>query len=182
MTLNTNQTVREIIVENPETVSIFESFGIDYCCGDRQSLQNACIAASVPLEDVLQRLRATPQTAPLDDLDHWPEAKLHEISDHIVGRHHTYIRRETPRLQALFRKVRNRYDEDHPELKAIEEMFRTVTDELRTHMFKEEQVLFPYIQRLEAAFQEGRSTPRPSFGTVANPIAMMMPSRWVSSR
>ena len=45
-------------------------------------------------------------------------------------------------------------------------------------MFKEEQVLFPYVQRLEAAFQEGRSTPLPPFGTIANPIAMMMAERY----
>jgi hypothetical protein len=75
MTLNTNQTVREIVVENPETVRIFASFGIDYCCGDRQSLQNACIAASVPLEDVLQRLRGTPQTAGPEGVDHCGKAK-----------------------------------------------------------------------------------------------------------
>ncbi len=174
MTLNTNQTVREIAVENPETVRIFESFGIDYCCGGRQSLQDACFAASVPLQDVLQRLKATPQTAAPEDLDRWREAKLHAISDHIVQRHHGYIRRETPRLQELFQKVRSDHDEGHPELKAIEQMFSAMTEELRTHMFKEEQVLFPHIQRLEAAFEEGRPTPRPPFGTVANPIAMMM--------
>jgi regulator of cell morphogenesis and NO signaling len=78
------------------------------------------------------------------------------------------------RLQELFQKVRNHHDEGHPELKAIEQRFSAMTEELRTHMLKEEQVLFPHIQRLEAAIEEGRPTPRPPFGTVANPIAMMM--------
>jgi regulator of cell morphogenesis and NO signaling len=174
MTLGDNQTVREITVENPAAVRIFESFGIDYCCGGRQPLKDACIAAGVPLEDVLQRLSATPPTAAPEDVDHWREANLRALSGHIVERHHGYIRRETPRLQELFQKVRSRHDEGHPELQDMERMFSAMTEELRAHMFKEEQVLFPYIQRIEAAFEESRPAPRPPFGTVANPIAMMM--------
>src|SRR5437773_766004 len=98
------------------------------------------------LTALIQRLKATPQTAAPEDLDRWREAKLRAISDHIVQRHHSYIRRETPRLQELFQKVRNHHDEGHPELKAIEQMFSAVTEELRTHMLKEEHVLFPHIQ------------------------------------
>jgi regulator of cell morphogenesis and NO signaling len=41
-------------------------------------------------------------------------------------------------------------------------------------MLKEEQVLFPYIDNLEAAAQSGSPAPVPFFGTVKNPIRMMM--------
>jgi regulator of cell morphogenesis and NO signaling len=40
-------------------------------------------------------------------------------------------------------------------------------------MEKEEQVLFPYIHRLELLGNEHRDAPRPHFGSVANPISMM---------
>ncbi len=174
MTPNANQTVREIAVENPATVRVFESFGIDYCCGGRQSLKDACVAASVPFEEVLQRLTAAPQAAGPEDLEHWRDATLDAITGHIVERHHSFVRRETPRLQGLFEKVRNRHDESHPELQAIERMFGAMTEELQAHMLKEEQILFPHMQRLEASVRESRPAPRPPFGTVANPIAMMM--------
>jgi regulator of cell morphogenesis and NO signaling len=41
-------------------------------------------------------------------------------------------------------------------------------------MFKEEQVLFPYIGVMEQARSQGRPIPFPPFGTVKNPIRMMM--------
>ena len=174
MTLSANQTVREIAVDNPDTVRVFESLGIDYCCGGHHSLKDACAAASVPVEEVLQRLTAAEPVAGPEDMNHWREATLHAITGHIVERHHGFVRRETPRLQGLLEKVRNRHDESHPELRAIEQMFNAMTEELRAHMLKEEQILFPHMQRLEAAVREGRPAPRPPFGTVANPIAKMM--------
>jgi regulator of cell morphogenesis and NO signaling len=41
-------------------------------------------------------------------------------------------------------------------------------------MLKEEQVLFPYITRMEEAAGEGRAVPPPFFGTARNPVRMMM--------
>jgi regulator of cell morphogenesis and NO signaling len=174
MALNANQTAREIAADNPETVRIFESPGIDDCCGGGHSLGDACAAASVPLEEVLQRLTAAPPAAGPEDTNYWREAPLHAITGHIVERYHSFVRRETPRLRGLFEKVRNRHDQSHPELRAIEQKFNAMTEELRVHMLKEEQILFPHLQRLEAAVREGRPAPRPPFGTVANPIAKMM--------
>jgi regulator of cell morphogenesis and NO signaling len=174
MTLTANQTVREIAIDNPEAVRVFESLGIDYCCGGGASLKDACVAASISVDEVLQRLTATTPTARSEDLDDYRQATLQAITSHIVEKHHGFVRRETPRLQGLLDKVRNRHDQNHPELRAIEEMFNIMSEELTTHMFKEEQLLFPHIQRLEAAVGEGRPAPRPPFGTVANPIARMM--------
>ena len=174
MTLSANQAVREIAVDNPDTVRVFESLGIDYCCGGHRSLKDACAAASVPVEEVLQRLTAAERVAGPEDMNHWRETTLHAITGHIVERHHGFVRRETPRLQGLLEKVRNRHDESHPELRSIEQMFNAMTEELGAHMLKEEQILFPHMQRLEAAVREGRPAPRPPFGTVANPIAKMM--------
>ena len=160
-TPSANQTVREIAVDNPETVRVFESLGIDYCCGGRQSLKDACAVASIPVEEVLQRLTAPPQAAGPEDIEHWRDATLGAITGHIVERHHSFVRRETPRLQGLFEKVRNHHDENHPELRAILQMFSAMTEQLRAHMLNEEQILFPHMQRLEDAAREGRSSPCP---------------------
>lgn len=108
------------------------------------------------------------------DMNHWREATLQAVTDHILERHHGFVRRETPRLLGLFEKVRSRHDQNHPELPTIEQMFNAMSEDLRTHMLKEEQILFPHMRRLEAAVREGRPAARPPFGTVANPIARMM--------
>ena len=42
------------------------------------------------------------------------------------------------------------------------------------HMMKEEMALFPYVETMESALAKGEEIPEPFFGTVQNPIRMMM--------
>ena len=42
------QTVREIALAQPQAIRVFERFGIDYCCGGRRPLADACAAGNVP--------------------------------------------------------------------------------------------------------------------------------------
>lgn len=62
----------------------------------------------------------------------------------------------------------------HPELLQINVLFRELGADLETHMTKEERVLFPYVIRMEAAAHQLVPLFRPPFGTVANPVRMMM--------
>jgi regulator of cell morphogenesis and NO signaling len=78
------------------------------------------------------------------------------------------------RITALAEKVTTRHGENHPELPTVRELFQRLCDDLRPHMFKEEMVLFPYIKQLERAAVAGDQAPYAPFGTVANPVRMMM--------
>jgi regulator of cell morphogenesis and NO signaling len=37
MTVVMEKTIRELALENPSATRVFESLGIDYCCGGNQS-------------------------------------------------------------------------------------------------------------------------------------------------
>ena len=52
-------------------------------------------------------------------------------------------------------------------------VLKTVAEEMISHMWKEEQILFPYIAALSGARRDGRRAPAAPFGTVGNPIRMM---------
>ena len=54
MTFDKNQTVREIAINNPASVRVFENFGIDYCCGGKRPLDEACARANAPIDLVTQ--------------------------------------------------------------------------------------------------------------------------------
>ena len=94
---------------------------------------------------------------------------LSTVITEIVERHHAFVRRETPRIGSLLAELGGTY----PEIRPIEQLFTTLGDELNSHMFKEERVLFPYITSLEQAVREGKTRPRSCFGSVAQPIAQM---------
>src|SRR5262249_53214943 len=71
-------------------------------------------------------------------------------------------------------KVINAHGQNHPELMRVGELVQALCNDLKPHMFKEEQVLFPYIAAMDQARLQGRPVPFPPFGTVKNPIRMMM--------
>ena len=174
MTLNTNQTVREIAINNPQTVRIFESLGIDYCCGGKRPLREACERANVPLERAIELLTTVKSQSTSPEERSWSGASMADLTGHIVQRHHRSVREESPRLQLLLEKVVNRHGGAHPELRSIQDLFAALSQELFAHMLKEEQVLFPYLQKMEAAASAAGVRPEACFGSVEFPIARML--------
>jgi regulator of cell morphogenesis and NO signaling len=162
--------VGDIVATDFRTAGIFEQFGIDFCCGGRMSLADACRAATVDPADVLHALDALPPAGGDDeDAAHWPVDRL---IDHIVAVHHGYVRQALPRIGAYLAKLESVHGARHPELARVEARFEQVSEELRQHMMKEEHVLFPYIVELAEREHHCGRVPSP-FGTVENPIRMM---------
>lgn len=107
-----------------------------------------------------------------------PEAhrsgSLRAVMNHIVEKHHTFCRNEVVRLSSLFGEVRAERGKQNPELKRMEALFAAMAKDLHMHLIKEEQTLFPYIARLEEAVCLGAAVSWPPFGTVENPIRIMV--------
>ena len=174
MLTTTEKTVREIAVEDPSSLRVFESLGIDYCCGGNRSLSEACGRAGVSpeqVEELLHEARRRQETTPSD---RWEEKPLGELIHHIVDAHHALVRSETPRLQGLAHRVASKHGEAHPEVAEIERLFGEIAEELASHMMKEERILFPYIAAFEEAQLRGAARPGACFGSVRQPIANMI--------
>lgn len=172
ITLEPNKTVRDVVLENPEVTRVFEKVGIDYCCGGQRSLSDACASAGVTLDDLTQSLTLTRISR--DVKTDFRTVSLTELIDHILNTHHVFTRTELERLHALMTKVCSEHGENHRELAQLQSFFNTLSAELEPHMMKEERVLFPYIMGVEEAVSNQRTFETPLFGTVTNPIRMMM--------
>ena len=168
----TTQTVREIALEQPASIRVFEQYGIDYCCGGRKPLAEACAANNIEVDAVLAALEAAAQ-GPATNAEDWSNASLEKLSGHIVATHHAYVKSELPRLAILAQKVVRRHGDTQAELLLIQTKLALLDEELTQHLAKEEVVLFPYVTKLERAIKDGGTKPHGCFGTVANPIAMM---------
>jgi regulator of cell morphogenesis and NO signaling len=172
MTTATLPTVREIALEQPSAIRVFERFGIDYCCGGRKPLTEACSSLNLEIREVTAALAAAAESPATVEID-WTRASLTGLSEHITLTHHAYVRRELPRLAVLAQKVVNRHGDTKPELPAIQGLLAHLDAELTQHLAKEEAILFPYVVRLEAAALTQTAKPEGCFATVASPIAMM---------
>ena len=173
MTLTLTKTVRDYAIETPQTIPIFEKLGIDYCCGGNRSLDKACASAHANLDEVLKALEAA-LAQPVRPADRELQAgSLAELISHIVKTHHVFVRTQVPEIGTLLDKVYAKHGANHPELGQIRATFRGLGDELMTHLLKEENILFPYIERMEESAVAHEPILPPPFGTVANPVRMM---------
>jgi regulator of cell morphogenesis and NO signaling len=151
------QRVGDLVRERPLRGRVFDSLGIDYCCGGNQTLAGACAAADVPLVTAVGLLGQSDDESLGVAAADWSTAYLSALIDHIVEKHHAYLRRELPRLASSLQRVRRAHVDRHPELCEIAQIFTKLADELSTHMLKEEQVLFPLVKRLEEVPVGGRA-------------------------
>ena len=172
MTVSAAKTVRDLAVEVPNATRVFEKLGIDYCCGGKRSLDEACASANLRVPEVLSALEAAAESANAAPVD-LPSGSLSELIDHVVRTHHKFTREEIVRLKALLEKVCSVHGKNHPELLSIRETFAGLAQELSLHLMKEENVLFPYILRMEESILQNEPVPPPPFGNVQHPIRMM---------
>ncbi len=169
MAFDAQRTVGELVAERISRASVFDRFGIDYCCNGQVPLSEVCRKQGIGLDDVVGAIVAD-DAGPQDAADRdYASMALKDLADHIETTHHAAMKRELPRLQALLAKVVHVHGSRHPELGEVAMTFADLKEEMDSHMMKEERVLFPMIRQLEAA------TSLPSFhcGSLKNPIHMM---------
>src|SRR5213592_3388549 len=166
-----NATVGGIVATDFRSAAVFERFGIDFCCGGRRSLDDACRSAKADPAAVMSALDAMPSSIDEDtDVTRWG---LDRLIAHIVSTHHAYIRSVLPAIGRYLTKLQDAHGTRHPELHRIGRVFAQVSADLTQHLLKEEQVLFPYVLDLAGHSGQPRGLLRSPFGTVENPIRMM---------
>ena len=173
MNILENTIVKDVVKRNFKAAQIFQAHNIDYCCGGNIAITEACQKKGINQEKLISQLNnIVAQTD--EDTEYINSLSLAELSDHIVKRHHAYVREQIPFLEKNLEKIARVHGKNHPELAEIQRLFHISAGEFTMHMQKEELMLFPYIKRLEAASKTSSSLPKAQFGSVANPIAMMM--------
>ena len=163
------RTLGDIVKNDPRAAAVLERFGLDYCCGGGRTLGAAAAARKLELSQAVEALEAL--GTPVSDeraRDQWND--LDALTEHIVQRHHRYVREMTPSIQTWLARLVARHGGRHPELIQVRDTFDRLTYELATHMTKEENILFPAIDELAAARRAGDRLPASPFGTVLNPV------------
>lgn len=142
---NNSITIGEIVANDFRAAAIFKSNQIDFCCGGKKSLTEACREKGIEpekLEAELNELLTVPANSG-QDFKTW---KTDFLCDYIVNTHHQYVLKTLPDLLFYTQKIANVHGDHHPELVEVAALFAKINDELLQHLKKEEEVLFPAIK------------------------------------
>jgi regulator of cell morphogenesis and NO signaling len=164
-------TIGEMVVNDYRKAEVFRKYGLDFCCGGKKTLNQACEKKGLDVLKIKEELENLDKIE--EKQENYNSWDLDFLSDYIVNKHHKYVVESHPILFEYSQKVARVHGDRHPELIEIAERYLEVAEELTMHMKKEEMILFPYIKNLAASKKNGTSLERPQFGTIANPIQMM---------
>lgn len=171
MNIREEDTIAEIVKSDYRTAKVFKSHGLDFCCGGKKPLNEACEENSLEVNSIIDELmESMAKPEQVVNFDSWTNTQLIK---HIVEIHHSYIEDNVPYLSQLLNKIANVHGERHPELIQIRDIYDEATDALYDHMKKEEIILFPAIEAMEQAESDGRPLPPFGFGQINNPIQAM---------
>jgi len=164
--------VGELVAEDYRKAGILRNYGIDFCCGGKRTLSDACSRKGLNPAKISEELVALDLENGAPD-NRYSEWEPDFLISYIEENHHRYVRTKVPEISAYARKAAKVHGGHHPELVEIAQIFLQLAEELLDHLEKEEQVLFPYIRMMTEAQQKGEQPARPAFGTVENPVNMM---------
>lgn len=163
---NLNETLADVVVNDPSRARTLDRLGLDYCCGGAETLDDACARAGLDVSEVVAQLD-TAATAGVGENHSCGGMSPAELVRHLVDVHHAYLHAELPDLDRVAQKVLDVHGMRHRELYEVRALVAALGDDLEPHMLKEERVLFPAILELE------RGPAQFPFGSVANPIKVM---------
>lgn len=166
-------TIGDFVARDFRTAAIFSKHGIDFCCKGQRTIEEVCQLKNINEADLLEELNTVMDTKNDYGIDFnsWP---LDLLVVYIEKTHHRFVEQKTPVILQYLDKLCSVHGSNHPELFQINELFVRCAGELAQHMKKEELILFPFIKEMMGATKSHGSVEPPHFGTVNNPITMMM--------
>jgi len=144
MTKLRNKTIAEIVSNDINTASVFKKHNIDFCCGGGITIEKACKKEALNIDLVINDLlnQQKKRVPNLNFID-WP---VDFLIDYIVNVHHVYVKENLSIINEFSTKVARVHGEHAPENIEIDNLFTELSNELISHLEKEETILFPAIK------------------------------------
>ena len=143
--MQASTTLADFARTQPSATRVFMRHKLDFCCGGRKSLADACASRGLDSAQILRELDAEARRG--DDPPSWERRTQAELADHIESHYHAALRKDLPLLIDASRKV-ERVHADKPGVPAgLADVLVEFFGEMEQHMQKEERVLFPMLRR-----------------------------------
>ncbi|HRO09114.1 MAG TPA: iron-sulfur cluster repair di-iron protein [Saprospiraceae bacterium] len=172
MNITKDTIIGDLVAHDYRAASVFKKNKIDFCCNGNRSIEDACTKKGLDTEQIVKDLNNTNNAGTSNQTDYtsWP---LDLLADYVEKKHHRYVREKIQEITPFLHKIVRVHGDRHPELLEVAQLFGESSEDLTDHMVKEESILFPHIRRMVESKHSNTPVSAP-FGTVQNPIKMMM--------
>jgi regulator of cell morphogenesis and NO signaling len=140
-----NALLGELVTDDFRVAEVFKNAGIDFCCGGKKTLGQACREKNIDLKSIKEEIQAIERAPVLSNMN-FKDWEPGFLADYIVNNHHKYVIKTLPDLVYYTNKIASVHGQNHPELIEIARLFGEISRELQQHLQKEEEVLFPAIK------------------------------------
>lgn len=167
----TEQTLASIVSGNHQTVPVLEKYHLDFCCKGKRTLAEACsekgLTVDTVAEELLNRMQAEQtSTFPFSSMN------AEQLISYILIKHHFYVKQAMPTILSHLERVAQKHGDHFPYMVEVFGLFKEVSEEMTSHMQKEEMILFPRIKEIEAV-SSIRQNRKFTEGYIAGPIQVM---------
>jgi regulator of cell morphogenesis and NO signaling len=172
--LSSSQSIRDIAADQPSAIALFERFEIDVCSLADKSLKEACSDLHLSLDQVLEKLQECHDRESGAGPSDPSTLSCAHLIQHIVRVHHQRVRHDLPSLVRQARKLTDKLGDQAREFKAVEKLIERLQQDLWAHIRKEEEVLFPFIVRMEEESTLAYPPAHACFRSISHPVFMMV--------
>ena len=124
--------------------SVFQKYGIDFCCGGKQRLADVVSKKQLDAPSILRELIALESNPWLQEKD-WLNMPIPDLVHYLVSYYHERHRQQLPELIRLAAKVERVHGDKADCPHGLAALLNDTLEDLEQHMLKEEEVLFPLL-------------------------------------
>ena len=168
--INEADFVSDIIKKDYRTAVVFWKYDIDFCCGGRLSLDKACLAGGVNLQNIKRELEQVIQQGSVSGTLNYKEWNLDFLMEYIIHVHHAYLKIILPLLSVRIRELAAKHQAKFSYLPELVDIFRKLEMGTWPHLSQEEEIAFPYIRQMEYAYNNKEAYAGLLVRTLSKPV------------
>lgn len=140
-TLSAEMSLADILRTAPAAVSVLHKHNLDFCCGGKESLADACAVKQLNTPAILEELEAIAikQAGSSNHMELWDTQLL---IDYTIQNHHRYLRNTLPMATEQMTQVVTKHGAKYPDSPAILELLADLSRLILVHLDEEESGVF----------------------------------------
>lgn len=142
-TITPDDTLARLAATRAGASRTFARHNLDFCCHGQASLADACAKKGLAVDALIREVEAEEHSD--ESFVRWDQRPIPELIAHIVTRFHQSHREELPRLSTMAQRVEKVHGEKAACPRGLAAVVSRLEAELRLHMRKEEEILFPML-------------------------------------